>query len=85
MLAIENPKNHFIFALKTFKFPFGRNLQMKIKGYSSTTYNQKEKVWSDNAKWAMQAMISFGWNFTSQQQMQVVNGVRVVFKKSGHM
>jgi hypothetical protein len=44
MLAIENPKNYFIFALNTFKFSFGRNLQMKIKGYSSTTYNQKEKV-----------------------------------------
>ncbi len=42
MLAIENLKNHFIFALKTFKFTFGRNLQMKIKGNSSITYNQKE-------------------------------------------
>jgi hypothetical protein len=33
----------------------------------------------------MQAIISFGWNFRSQQQMQVVNCVRVVFENSGHM
>jgi hypothetical protein len=83
MLAIENPKNHFIFALKTFEFTFGLNLQMKIKSYSSTTYKQKEKVWSDNAKGGMQAIISFGWNFRSQQQMQVVNCVRVVLKIVG--